>query len=197
MFELPTSVWIEEKEYKIRKDGDYRMVLDCFSALQDIELGEEERIITALIIFYDDVLSLDNLYELFDTPELMREAVKEMYRFFNCYDERPGRVVPYKLIDWEQDTQIIAGAVNKVAGTEIRSVEYLHWWTFMGYYSNVGKSTLSTIVDIRKKIKEGKKLEKPEKEFRHDNPQFFIWNSATIEDQEAEEWARNIWNSEQ
>ena len=196
MFELPTSIWIEDEEYKIRNDGDYRMVLDCFSALQDIELGEEERIITALIIFYGDVLSLDNLYEIFDTEDKLKTAVKEMYRFFNCNDMRPGKKVNYRLIDWEQDAQMIAGAVNKVANMEVRSVPYMHWWTFMGYYSNVGKGTLATVIDIRSKIKRGKKLEKQEQEFRRDNPQYFIWNSATVEEQEADEWVKSIWNQE-
>lgn len=197
MFELPTSIVIEDVEYPIRNAGDYRMVLDCFSALQDVSLNEEERIIASLMIFYEDVLSLDNLFEIFNTNELLAEATKQMYRFFSCNDDRPGRQVPYKLIDWEQDQQMIAGAVNKVAGFEIRSAEYIHWWTFMGYYGNVGKSTMATVIDIRNKLKSGKKLEKQEKEFQRDNPQYFIWNSKSIEEQEADEWVREIWNSEQ
>lgn len=196
MYELPTSVTIENKEYKIRNGGDYRMVLDCFSALQDIELSEQERIIASLCIFYDDVLSLDCIDNVFDTEEKLIEATNKMAWFFNCGDSDYGRTSNIKLIDWEQDSQMITSAVNKVAGYEIRSVEYMHWWTFLGYYSAVGNSTLSTVVEIRSKLKKGKKLEKYEQEFKRENPHYFIWNSKSVEDIEAEEYIKSIWNKE-
>lgn len=195
MFELPTSVIIEDEEYPIRERGDFRLVLDCFSALQDIELSEEGRIITALILFYDDVLldDSDSLYEIFNTNEKMKLAVKEMYNFFNCgADDSLVKKTNYRLIDWEKDTQMIAGAVNKVAGVEVRSLDYMHWWTFMGYYGNIGKSTMSTVINIRQKIKTGKKLEKYEREFRNENPQYFVWNSSTISQAEDDAWFDEI-----
>lgn len=199
MYDLPTSITIEDKQYLIRKDGDYRMVLDCFSALQDVELPEKERVITSLSIFYDSVLfsdSLYNVFEIFDTEEKLDLAVKGMFNFFNCNKQNVGNKTPYKLLDWEDDEQMIVSAVNKVANTEIRAVPYMHWFTFMGYYSAVGKSVLSTVVEIRGKIKRGKKLEKHEQEFRRDNPQYFIWNSSTVEDKEAENYVNEIWNSQ-
>ena len=164
MYELQTSVTIEDTTYNIRNAGDYRMVLDCFSALQDIELSKEERLIASLSIFYDDVFYLDpqhgitNIQELFNTQEKLEAAVIGMYNFFNCNQESVGNKVNYKLIDWDKDSQMIASAVNKVAGFEVRSAEYIHWWTFLGYYSAVGKSTLATVIDIRDKIVNGKKL---------------------------------------
>lgn len=194
MYSLPTTITIQDKEYSIRNAGDYRMVLDCFSALQDIELSEQERIIASLMIFYEDVLSLDTLYNTFNTEEKITEAVIGMYNFFNCNNENIGNKVPYRLIDWDKDSQMIASAVNKVAGTEIRSIDYLHWWTFLGYYSSVGESTLATVMNIRQKIMQSKKLEKYEQEFRANNPQFFVWESATIEQMEAEAWVKEQWN---
>ena len=199
MYELPTSIKILNEDYPIRNAGDYRVILDCFSALQDIELSEEERVIASLVIFYEDALYLDNnsinVFQLFDTEEKVLEAVKGMYNFFNCNGESVGNKVNYRLIDWDKDSQMIASAVNKVAGTEIRSIDYLHWWTFMGDYGAVGESTLSTVVTIRQKIMRNKKLEKYENEFRHDNPQFFTWNSATVEQQEADAWVQSLWDN--
>lgn len=171
------------------------MVLDCFSALQDIELDKQERIITSLAIFYEDVLSLDCIDNVFSDIETLNEAIEKMMWFFSCGDNNVGNKRNYKLIDWEKDSQMISSAVNKVAGYETRSAEYIHWWTFLGYYSAVGHSTLSTVVEIRDKIKKGKKLEKHEQEFRRDNPQYFVWNDKTEEDIEAEEWIKSIWNS--
>lgn len=196
MYDLPTSIIIEDRRYNIRNAGDFRMVLDCFSALQDIDLPKEERIITSLIIFYEDVLSLDDVYNVFDTQEKIEEAANQMMWFFNCGNKNFGNKSNLKLIDWEQDSQMIASAINKVAGVETRSLEYLHWWTFLGYYGAVGRSTLSTVVEIRKKIKTGKKLEKHESEFRHENPQYFIWNSTTVEEIEDDDWIKSVWNNE-
>ena len=118
-----------------------------------------------------------------------------MYKFFNCGSSNYGRQVHYKLMDWEQDEQLVSSAVNKVAGTEIRSVPYLHWWTFMGYYSSIGNSPLSTIISIRDKIVKGKKLEKYERDFKNENPQYFTWNKNTVEEEEADRLVKELWNS--
>ena len=83
MFELPLTITIADEEFGIRDDGDYRMVLDCFSALQDTELPKRERLITALVIFYEG-FSLDNAFSYLDTPEKVEEAITKMYDFFNC-----------------------------------------------------------------------------------------------------------------
>ena len=195
MFEIPTSITIGDTEYGIRNKGDFRMVLDCFSALQDVELTQEDRIVASVVIFYD-TFSLDNVFDILDTQDKFNEAVNKMYDFFNCGQKNLGNKTPYKLVDWEQDEQLIASAINNVANTEIRFADYIHWWTFMGYYMAIGESTLSTVVSIRSKIMEGKKLEKYEQEFRRKNPEYFVWNRQTVEQQELDAWAHEIWNSQ-
>ena len=196
MYELPKSITIKDTEYPIRNDGDYRMVLDCFSALQDTELDEQQRLIVSLAIFYKDVVSLDTLDNVFNEDNI-EEAIQGMFDFFRCNDKMNVAKNNYKLIDWEQDEQLIVSAINNVAKTEIRAVPYMHWFTFISYYGAVGESTLSTVVSIRNKLKKGKKLEKYEQEFKRDNPEYFVWNSKTVEDKEAEEWVKSLWNSEQ
>jgi hypothetical protein len=195
MFELPTTLTIDDEEFGIRDDGDYRMVLDCFDALQDTDLPKRERLVTAVVIFYDG-FSLDNVFTYLDTEEKISEAIQKMFDFFNCGKEDMGNKSPYKLVDWEQDNHLIASAINNVAHTEVRSVEYMHWWTFMGHYISIGESVLSTIVTIRSKIVEGKKLEKHEIEFKRKNPGYFVWNRQTVEQQEADALIREIWNSQ-
>lgn len=74
-----------------------------------------------------------------------------------------------KLLDWEQDAQVIVADVNKVAGTEIRALPFLHWWTFAAYFHAVGEGQLSTLVSIRDKLRKGKKLEKWEQEYYRKN----------------------------
>lgn len=195
MFELPTTLTIADEEFGIRDDGDFRMTLDCFSALQDEELPKKNRLITAVVIFYDG-FSLDNVFEYLDTEEKWNDAIENMYNFFNCGQSTIGNNSNAKLIDWEQDNHLIASAINTVANTEIRSVDYMHWWTFMGHYISVGDSVLSTVVQIRSKMVKGKKLEKHEQEFKRNNPDYFVWNRTTVEQREADAYVRSIWNNE-
>lgn len=193
MFDLPTTVTIKDREFGIRDDGDYRMILDVFSALQDIDIPKKERVITAIVIFYDG-FSLDNVFEKAESSEIMEELATKMFDFISCGQTNMGNKTNHKLIDWEQDEQLIASAINNVANMEIRTVDYMHWWTFMGHYISVGESVLSTVVQIRSKLVEGKKLEKHEQEFRKKNPEYFIWNRQTVEDREADALIKEIWN---
>lgn len=194
MYNIPTSITIQDKSFGIRDKGDYRVVLDCFSALNDTELSEQERMIACLIIFYEDLNSVEDIEKLSD----IEQAIKEMYRFFNCGEEDSiGAKFNYRLIDWDKDSQMISAAINKVANTEIRLAPYIHWWTFMGYYTAVGDSLLSQVVSIRHKIVTNKKLEKYEQDFKRDNPQYFVWNHKSLEEQEADDWVRQMWNSNQ
>ena len=192
MFELPTSIMLGEKQFNIRKNGDFRMILDCFSALQDVDLSQEERVLTSLIIFYDGINDLEDVENL---PDL-EMAIKEMFKFFNCGQEEStvGVKANYKLIDWQQDEQLIASAVNNVAGQEVRLVPYLHWWTFLGYYNAVGECPLSHIIGIRNKIAKGEKLEKHEQKFKMENPNYFNWDRRTLQEREADEWLTKVWN---
>lgn len=191
MYTIPTSIDIDGKQFKIRNDGDYRMVLDCFSALNDAELNTEERLFCSLIIFYGDLNDLSDIQLLPD----IEKAVFEMFNFFNCGSPTGNaKKVSHKLIDWDADSQLICSAVNRVAGTEIRAEKYIHWWTFMGYYSAIGECLLSTVVSIRDKLIRGKKLEKAEREFRQNNPQYFVWDSSTSEDKEADALFNELWN---
>ena len=192
MYELPTSFDIDGKEYHITNKGDYRMVLDCFNALEDVDLSKQERLWTALIIFFEELNSLEDIGKIKD----LKRLVENMYFFFNCgQSESPGMNTNYKLVDWEQDSHLICSAVNDVAGKEIRTEPYIHWWTFMGYYTAIGKCLLSTVIGIRYKIMRGKKLEKYEQDFRRENPNYFVWNSRTVEQKEADEYIKQLWNS--
>lgn len=191
MYNIPTSVTVNGKEYAIRNNGDYRVILDCFLALGDAELDVKEKLLSALIIFYNAFNSVEDINEVDD----IEDFVTEMYNFFNCGSMSMGTKNSSKLVDWELDEQLIASAINKVCGFEIRSAPYVHWWTFMGYYTAIGECPLSTIIHIRDKITKGEKLEKHERKFRQDNPQYFAWNTRSVEQTEADKLVRELWNN--
>lgn len=193
MYEIPTSIDIDGRKFQIRNNGDYRVILDCFDALQDIELDAKERLLASLIIFYQDFTSIEDVLMVDDLEKL----VSEMYKFFNCGNDKSlGTTSHYNLIDWENDSQLICSAINKVANKEVRSEPYIHWWTFMGYYTAIGESPISTIIHIRDKMMRNKRLEKHEREFKMNNPQYFTWNSKRVEENEADKLIKELWNSE-
>lgn len=191
MYKLQTSVDVNGVQYNITDDGDFRMVLDCFKALTDEELSEDCRVLASLLIFYNEFKCLDDLQE---NGDILDELVRGMFRFINCgQDQSPGAHMSRAVIDWDKDEQMICAAINNVANTEVRASDYLHWWTFMGYYMSVGESVMSTVVSIRNKLIKHKKLEKWERDFKRDNPEYFIWKSSSVEDREAENLVRELW----
>lgn len=193
MYTLPTEICINEDTLHIRERGDFRVILDCFSALQDMELEMEYRIAVALFIFYEDFESVQDVYNY----PYLEDAVTAMFKFFMCNEQMDeDKQNKAKLIDWDMDSQLIASAVNKVAGKEIRAEKYVHWWTFIGYYNAVGTSVLSTVIQIRKKIVDGKKLEKHEQEFKKENPHYFNRDFRSPEQQMMDEKFRELWNQD-
>ena len=155
---LPASAEFSGREYAI--NSDFRDVLEIISVLRDTEKHERIRVIVALSLFYDD----------FDTmPTSEHQAAAEwMLKFISLGEEDDGKSQP-QLIDWDQDRAIIAAEVNKVAGTEVRALDHLHWWTFISYFRSIGEGQLSYIVGIRDKLQKGKALEKHEREFYNKN----------------------------
>lgn len=154
---LPTSVVINDIEYKF--DADYRNILYMFEALNDPDLIEEERVWCALNIFYDDLDSIPQ--------DDIEQAIIEMFSFVTMGDYDPNDNSPKKnekpLYDWEQDFNIIIAPVNKVLNTDARGLGFLHWWTFLSAFYEIGECTFSTYVGIRDKLNKHKKLEKYEK----------------------------------
>lgn len=191
-YELPTSVILNDTVFAIRRDGDFRMVLDCFRLLQDEELETSERIFACLMTFYADISSLEEISKLGD----LEEAVKQMFLFFNCNQESVGIKAEGKVIDWDKDAMMIISAINNVAGKEVRAEKYLHWWTFVGYYMAIGECALSTVVNIRRKILKNKKLEKYEQEYVTENPELFRRNDRlTKEEKDFMDEIRANWNN--
>lgn len=193
MYNLPVSITIEDRQYQITNKGDYRVILDCFNALSDSELSEDEKVLASLLIFYNDFKELEDIPT---DEESLKPLITEMYKFFNCgQEEQIGADAGGSVIDWEKDNIIVTAAINNVAHTEIRALPYLHWWTFMGYYMSVGESVLSTVISIRNKLNRNKKLDDWEKDFKRDNPQYFNWKKKSKEELDLDEYVRHIWNN--
>lgn len=159
---LPESLAVSGAEYPIR--SDYRNVLQAFEAFQDPELYEEEKWIVAVYLLFGDFQCGDDVLEAIEGGFDMEEAADQISLFISA--GQPDKVVLERpVFNWRKDEQMIFSAVNKVAGRETRELDYLHWWTFLGYFNEVGEGTFSFIVGIRDKLNRRKKLEKHEREF--------------------------------
>lgn len=155
---LPTRAQIGGREYALH--CDYRDVLEMFSYFQDPDLPEYLRWRIALALFYEEQIP----------EEHRQEAMAYLARFLNGGEDAPQRPSA-RLLDWQQDAQIIVADINKVAGQEIRSLPFVHWWTFLSWFHAIGEGQLSTLISLRQKLQKGKKLEDWEKSYYRENKQ--------------------------
>ncbi len=179
---LPKTLTINGEEKLIRADMNTAFLI--FDAINNDELNEVGKVKVMLECLYIDEIDYCNL-------ESLNEAIKQAIWFLNGGKEYGSS--SKKVIDWCQDEQMIFSAVNKVAGTEVRNKEDLHWWTFLGYFSEIGEGLFSTVINIRNKKNKGQKLERYEQEFYNSNKQLIdLKRKYTIDEQNIIDKLKNI-----
>jgi hypothetical protein len=174
IFELPTALEVNGREWDI--DPDYRQVLRILQGFEDPDMTDADK---ALVVIY-------NLYV--DAEEIPGEDLQAAFdaalAFIDHGAENDGRPHP-RTMDWTQDAPLIFPAVNRAAGCEVRELEYMHWWTFIGYFMEISDSVYSTVLRLRGKKARGKKLEKQEQEFWRENRKICEFQTRyTAEEQE-------------
>lgn len=181
---LPVSLKIGGREYRIRTD--YRVILDILMAMSDPDIFEPgmsekeknyERCMTILQILFED-------FESIPAP-FYQEALEKACDFIDCGIKDGGKKKP-TLMNWQQDAPVMIPAVNKVIGKDVRAMKYMHWWTFLGAYMEIGEGIFSQIVSIRNKKAKRKKLEKWEQEFYQNNKHLVDLNMRMAERSEEE-----------
>lgn len=181
---LPQTLNVGGTEYKIR--SDYRSVLQIISAYNDSTLKDTEKAYVCLKRIYVDFEAIpQSAYE---------EAYTAAISFIEC-NIREDKPSP-RIVNWEKDEQLIFPAINKVAGVEVRSVPYMHWWTFLGYYQAIDREDLwGFVLTIRQKKAKGKKLEKYEREFLSSNRELCQLDPTPQKAQKAEDNLTALFNA--
>ena len=175
IWELPTSLEVNGREWDIRTD--YRDVLNVLIAFEDPDLKPFEKQYVCLVALYEDFDSMDK--------EDYAAAYEAAIGFIDgCMGSKTKSHA--KTMDWEQDANLIFPAVNKVAGTEVRAIPYLHWWTFTGYFMEIHDSVFASVLSVRQKKAKGKKLEKNEEEFWKSNQAICVLKPKLSKEEEAE-----------
>lgn len=176
IWDLPQSLNIAGTDYKIR--SDYRNALLIFSAFNDPEMDDYEK----------QFVMLDCIYCDFETTHKghIKEMTDKAVWFLDGGDIPVTKKAAAKVIDWDQDAKMLFSAVNKVAGKEIRLEPYLHWWTFLSLFTEMGECMYSTVINIRQKKAECRKLDKWEQELYKKNKELFDIKEKLSEKEIAE-----------
>lgn len=182
IWDLPTAVEIDGKQYQIRNKCDYRVVLDVICALNDNDLEMENRLRCALFIFYENLSGCKNF----------QEATDKMLQIVNNGEEETEQENKPALMSWEHDFPQITPPISRVLGYDVRTPDkYTHWYTFLGGYMEIGECRFQNIVSIRDKIQKGKKLDDWEREFYKQNKKT-VDLPQNLTDEEKE-WLNSDW----
>lgn len=140
-------------------NSDFRDIIKIFEPLTDPDLLNNEKVI----------VSLDMFYKTDDYKKDLETAIKDMFFFIDMGDTDSTAKHEKPVYDWNQDFNIIVAPVSRIIGKDVRGMEYLHWWSFLNAFMEIGECTFSTYVSIRSKLNKGKKLEKYEEKIFREN----------------------------
>lgn len=157
-YDLPTSLMIGEVAYSL--NYGWRTALDIFAVFSNPDYDRVEKTAKMLCLLFPDWKTIP--------AENIREAIEKACDFLDC-GKKPEKGPRPRLVDWEQDAEIIIPAVNQVANREVRLDSGIHWWTFFGWYMSIGGGVFASVLHIRRKRLKGKRLEKWEEEFYREN----------------------------
>ena len=157
IFDLPTSVAFGGRSWAV--NSDFRDVLRTLTAMEDPDLSDGEKAYICLHNTYPDLEQI---------PREQLQAAFDAAVAFIDHGPRADGPSP-RTMDWEQDAPLLFPAVNRAAGFEVRGVEYLHWWTFLGFFLEIRDSVYASVLGLRNKKARGKKLDKAEQEFWNQN----------------------------
>lgn len=154
---------------QIAINADFRNILTIFEAFNDPALTNEEK----------SYICLARLYTASIPYYYTQEAYERAVWFMQGGDMPMSKPEEAKIIDWGHDESMIIPAVSKVLGAvDVRSMPFLHWWTFLGSFGEIGEGLFSTVLHIRHKKARGQKLSKAEEEFYRKNKDLCLITTA-------------------
>lgn len=135
-------------------NSDFRAIITVLQAWEDDYFNDEDKIEILLRILYKD-------QQLDDVGLALTEA-KSFLNRTRLDSESTDEPI---LISWVQDIHLIFDGIISTHGTDPRTLEYLHWWSFLGLFHGIKEGTFSNIIRIRSKINNAEKLDKWEEEY--------------------------------
>ena len=198
IFSLPTSVAAGYKSYSVR--SDFRVILEIFVMLDDPDLTDADKTEALIRMFYIEDPRKDFRKRIEEEPnevgvlrkrktggmtelseqvteangyEAQSDVEAALQAFTDFVDPRhgsQGKKPSGRLIDWQQDFDLMVAPINHILGFECRAADYLHWRTFLSAYLEIPPdSVFARVLRIREKLRTGKKLEKNERSWYNKN----------------------------
>lgn len=158
MLKLVKTLKVGGEEREIHTD--FRVCIDILQVLEDPDLLDGDKAFIAQGILFVEEIPL----------ELIPEAQGKALWFLDGGWEsiEGGSTKSGRLYSWNQDLRFIVSATDKVLGYSSRAQEDLHWWVFLGAFSEIEESVFGMLVHQRKLRKTGKQSHE-EKEWWEDN----------------------------
>lgn len=126
---LPTTIEINNMEYEI--NSDFRTSILFELLMQDDFIGEEERILMALQLYYPIIPADVNL------------AIEKMLWFYRCGKDikkskgnGKGKSIT-QIYSFEHDDDYIYAAFLDQYSIDLQDIEYLHWWKFKAMFNSL------------------------------------------------------------
>ncbi|MBN3409940.1 hypothetical protein CJF15_12585 [Clostridium botulinum] len=125
---VPMAVIIEDVEYEI--NSDFRTSILFELLMQDNSIGEEDKIIQALQLYYPVI------------PPNINLAVDKMLWFYRCGKDiipskGTGKGKSTQIYNFEHDDDYIYSAFLDQYGIDLQDIEYLHWWKFKAMFKSL------------------------------------------------------------
>lgn len=172
--ELPKELNVNGVTFAIRTD--FRDILKIVCAFEDAELEDREKIFVCLFILFEEFEKI---------PEKDYEAAFHAALSFIDHGAKEEKVKSPRIMDWQQDEGILFPAINKIAGFETRASNYIHWWTFLGYFMEITDGVFAQVLSIRSKKAKHKPLDKWEREFWNKNKTLCVLKPKLTEEEKA------------
>lgn len=126
---LPKKVTIDNKEYKI--NSDFRTSILFELLMQDGSIGEKDKILMALELYYSNI------------PENINEAIEQMLWFYRCGKDitkskgnGKGKSIT-QIYSFEYDDDYIYAAFMDQYRIDLQDIEDLHWWKFKALFKSL------------------------------------------------------------
>lgn len=175
---LPMSVRIGDKVYAIRTD--FRVCLKIMLAFEDYGLTDYEKSAVMLNLLYEEIPP--------DLESAMRLAVKFLDGGMSTPQqdaENRSCDEVERLFSFSHDANRIYSAFRSTYGIDLSAVEYMHWWTFMSLFMDLGEDcAFNNLVALRKRKRDGK-LTKEEKQMWNATPELFELPKAPDAERDA------------
>ena len=144
--ELPETVDVAGKECPVR--WTYQHIIKVEQALNDANQSEEDRILLALSLFYEE-----------EIPGDIKAAIEAMYGFLSrskplsraqkAAQERHRTDLPS--CDYDHDDDLIYAAFMQVYGIRLARVDGLHWYEFNALLSGLDDCPFTRVRGWREK----------------------------------------------